>query len=850
MHKKSPAQFWNGFVGASLLSAGRAALALSLLAGACGALPAAEPTDNRASDSNLTPANFAEDIAAGAASVLIDAREADPDEPMDEGLGEVEPLVPISRVSDHEPELASDLLPLAGDDVVVVDDLPDEEEEASQFGEALTRAVDQLDEPRRGATTRRQPDVSSTADTAAEARAKIAKFNGIQPGTSSTDDIVDAWGQPVDQFNIQGGMVLIYDTAPFRQIEVVVTRDVVDTIKIQLERKLPSQKLIEQLGLEDIEPADVLNDSGQVLGQIFPERGVLFMHDIAEDDESLTSLGGSGQVTDIVIQPLDPVAFTLRAENHLHGPYEKNIRDLKLALALDADSAHAQWLLADIYLATGQAKQAEVAARAAFELDPGNDAYRLRWARSLEMLAQYDEAVHETRAVLDGDKSSQVVKAQALHQMGRLATLGGIEIRTKAIPFYNKAIEVADGLATSEDINERRAAKELLIDAHLSIAREISAQKFNDKLESISQWVARASGLAEDTIAHDDGSLELRLRVAEASLACLAELKPTRNPAAWLGEAQNAADDLIAQHDDTLWQRRVKWQLGVAYFHAIRTEHTRRQTASALRFGEKAIDNLAEGAKSREAVPDSEHLVVRLYFHIGAIHAVHERDHESAVTWYDKADPLLTAPVPVTELAVPRRHGEALVSMGVTYWQVGQKMRALELTEAGANLVEKAVAGGVLEKDALGVPYGNLATMHRELGNTSQGAKYANLAQNAKTTGGAAVPVAPISGGNTASRPATSSRRVASQPVRNTTQQPANTSGMNVHPEQRRRTGSSSSPTSSNDRSAAASNRVNVASNVNQTRRQTGGTMNRTSPRPRRVSQSYGNGGYSSAPGM
>jgi hypothetical protein len=434
-----------------------------------------------------------------------------------------------------------------------------------------------------------------------------------------------------------------------------------------------------------------------------------------------------------VIQPLDPVAFMLRAENRLHGPYEQNIEDLKLAISIDPTLAHANWLLADIHLATGQAKLAEAAAAKACELEPENDAYRLRWARSLEMLARYDDAVHETRAVLDGEETSPVIQAQALCQLGRLATLGDADIRAKTINFYTKSIDIADKLATSQDVKERRAAKALLVECHLAIAREIATGQYNNKLESISQWIGRASGLAEDAIANDGGSLELRLIVADASLAALADMKPTKDPAPWIEEAEQAAEVLLRESDDPLWQRQIKWRLGVAYFHAVRIEHTRRKTASALRYGQKAIENLAEGAKSRQAVPDSEHLVGRLYFHIGAIHAVHEKDHAKAVTWYDKAAPLLLAPVPVTELAVPRRHGEALVSMGVTFWQQGDRTKALELSVAGTGLIEQAVDAGVLGKDALIVPYGNLATMHKDLGNRNEAARYTRLAHAARS---------------------------------------------------------------------------------------------------------------------
>ena len=98
--------------------------------------------------------------------------------------------------------------------------------------------------------------------------------------------------------------------------------------------------------------------------------------------------------------------------------------------------------------------------------------------------------------------------------------------------------------------------------------------------------------------------------------------------------------------------------------------------------------------------------------------------------WYDKAAPLLTSQRPASELYAPRREGEMLVSMGVSYWQLGNQTRALDLTQTGVSLVEAAVENGVLAKTTLAVPYGNLATMYQQMGEEPNAAKYADLANS------------------------------------------------------------------------------------------------------------------------
>jgi hypothetical protein len=635
-------------------------------------------------------------------SVLIATREAEPGQvtPFVRSDVESNALEPISQFSEHTPELAE--VDTTSEPANVPSNEPRQFTESTDLGVAYRQGVE----------------------------AESAQFNGIQPGTSTRDDVLAAWEDPTRNKATNDGSVLTYEIDPFKQVDVLINDDTVSAIKIELDGCLPPKRLAKQLSLDTIDAVVVRDELGVALGQAYPERGVLFLFGPPANVLPATTGTAQSSVTHVVIQPLDANAFALRAESHLHGPYEQNIRDLETALSLAPQMAHAHWLLADIYLATGQIDLALEAATDATGLEPENAAFQLRRAQALRAICRYDEATYAVREILDRDDAPPIVKAQALHEMAQLAALGEATIAAKAIGFDTKAIELADSLATSNKIEERRAAKEVLIEAHLSIARQIAGHSFNNKLESVSQWIGRASGLAEGLIDKDGGSVELRLMVAKEALAALASFKPTKDPAPFIAEARQAAEALEQESNDDLWRRRIKWDLGQAYYHAVRIEHMRQQSASALRFGQLAIENLADGASTRQAVYDSEQLVGELYFQIGAVHAIHKQDHKSAAQWYDKALPLLTAPRPASDLLAPQRDGEELVSMGVTYWEIGEKDHALDLTLEGAELVQRAVDEGILAKSSLAVPYGNLATMYEQMGNKEDAAKYAELAKN------------------------------------------------------------------------------------------------------------------------
>jgi tetratricopeptide (TPR) repeat protein len=660
--------------------------------------------------------------------------------------GSNEPLEPVSSSSEPTPELAENESAQSNESSA--------DGTASQFADALAKVA----QPRKAAAPSARPASRRSArNTPVAIEHEPVKFQGVTVGRTTKSELVAAWGEPADSAEVDEGSVLTYVIEPFAGVEVLVDQDdVIGTIKVLLAAVLEPGKLAEQLSLNQFEPVTVFDDEGRALGQAFPERGVLFMYEGAEQDTLSIQSTRSPMVSQVAIQPLDPVAFALRAENHLRGPFEQPIDDLTTALALDPNFAEAHWLLAHIYLTTGQADSADAEAVAACDLEPENAAYQLRRGQTLALLGEYDEAVHTVRAVLDRPDIKPIVRAQALFEMARLASLGDVQIASKTIPFHTRAIEIADREATGQDAKTRRAAKQLLVEAHLAVAEEIARQAFNQKVESLSLWVDRASGLAEEYIANDGGSVELRLMIAQRALSALASFKPTLDPAPWVAEAEEASELLLAKSDELLWRQHVQWELGIAYLNALRVEHSRRQTADALRYGQLAVENLAEGALGRQAVHSSEHLVAQLYFHMGAVYAVHQEDHLKAVQWYDKAAPILTGPRPVSELYAPRREGEMLVSIGVTCWQLGQQARALELTRAGVNLVELAVEDGILSRSSLSVPYGNLATMYEQMGETTNAAKYGQLAKSV---------MAPAS--NQATRPA--SAEAAARPNRSAT---------------------------------------------------------------------------------
>ena len=669
-------------------------------------------------------------------------------------------LEPISEYADQEPELADpqDVEPLphfeVGDaDEINVEELSIEGDNATPAEEQPVETIDEPtdldpviefpgDEPTVAdvetddATETRSDDQTRKPSTndigaiyASEAQPEPALFHGMQPGVSTKSELLAEWGEADETSPTGKGELLTYQMRPFQQVDVLIEDGTVALLRVEFAQPEDYDTLQRKVQIEALEPVELTDDaSGNVLGYAFPERGLVLVlagaADVTPTDET--------RIEQMMLQPLDAQAFALRAERRPISEITANLRDLKQSIELDESNAHAYWLLAGNRLAVGQADVAHEAATKAVELDSQNSAYKLRVAQSLIGLGQYDQAVLMTRELLDDETVADNIRAEAFHVMGKLAALGEADIAEKAIGFHSTAIDLADKLASSGDMLERRAAKRLLVSAHLAIAREVARRDFDNKIESMSQWVGRASGIAEDAIDSGDAGLELRLDVACQSLACLVNIKPARDPNLLLEEIESTFEEIEEATNDPLWLDEIQWRMGVAQMRAVQMEHHRRETQRALKHKDSAVKFLAAGAETRRSSPETERIVGRLYFHIGALYAVHRSNHAEAVKWYDKAEPLLTAEQPESTLYVPRRDGEALVSMAVSYWDQDDYDHAVDLTTQGAELIEQAVAAGVVDEQTLAVPYGNLSVMHKQLGNSDEALKYAKLADASK----------------------------------------------------------------------------------------------------------------------
>jgi len=560
-----------------------------------------------------------------------------------------------------------------------------------------------------------------------QASIEPASFKGVIPGATKLDDVEKAWGAPRKITKLDGMPVRLYSVAPFNKIEVRFYNDTVMSIVIRFDKSFPASIVQRELELTDIRPVVVTDERGEVLGQVYPERGVLFAFDMGQ----VEPIGGDYKVSQIILEPITAEPFVLRAETLLDTYVDLAHQDLDEALKREPNNGRAHWLLARVLVSKGIMDKAEQSVSTAVRLEPASGRFHLTHARILGQTGRVEEAVAQAKRAVELSKSNPQIRAAAYCLLGDLTTSGAKPDYGLAIDYHQKAIGAAATLVQDENPAVRLAVKQTLVDAHLGAAYDVAWGKWKDKDAAVNRWLGLAKKLADDIDANESGAGDQRFRVTTRALGACVGLRGLISPAQWADDAIELGDELIESLDDPVRVSQLRWDLGMALYDALQTHQMRDEHELALQYGTKAAEYF-EAASPAQQTAATEYLLGRLYFRLGAIYAIRDQNHTAAITWYQKAAPLLTKkPGRGADLG---RHGETLVSMGVSYWKVGRKNSAITLTELGVELMEQAVQQGRLSRKSLATPYQNLVSMHRQAGKDESAEKYQRLVEAVRGT--------------------------------------------------------------------------------------------------------------------
>jgi len=565
-----------------------------------------------------------------------------------------------------------------------------------------------------------------------------AEFNGVLPGRSTTDDVVAAWGQPIDVTTQHNVVRHKYVIEPFKQIQVTFYKGKVQSLVVQLAHHFSPKDVAAQLQLDIAQAATISDDSGEAIGLVFPERGVVF---------AFIPGMKTPTIAQVILEGIDAQSFVLRAESRLAGDYTHCQQDIDMALELDHEYGRAFWLRSVLLSRLGQQTEALRAADEATRLEPKNPEFRLTRAKILATGGQFPQAINETKEALALATARPEMQSRAMQQLGEQLATGPSRDHKRSLELQMQAIRVAEPLTAARHTAVRRMAQETLLEAHLSAARNIAWGNWKMKSKVVPKWLSRAEALAHNAQAGSAAGAEagaeaaagvvnadFELRVCQAALAVCVGMEGEMDPTPWAKKTLAAARAMIDATEDPLRKRQLQWELGAALYDALQVYHVLAKSELALEYGNLSVENLEAGSQDRQLEPAEAYLLGRLYFRMGSVHAAGAKDHQQAVVWFEKAVPQLERPIPPSAYADVGRQGESFVSMAVSYWAAGSHDEAMRLTRRGVKHIEEAIKDGILGEDALSIPYSNLATMHRYLGDAELADSFTEMAAKAQGT--------------------------------------------------------------------------------------------------------------------
>ncbi|MDR2755805.1 MAG: hypothetical protein LBC20_08880 [Planctomycetaceae bacterium] len=554
---------------------------------------------------------------------------------------------------------------------------------------------------------------------------RTAAFQGVVPGETTLEHLAELWGEPLQKTTVDNLPAHLYSTEILNHIEVIFKDRVVKSIVVQLDEPFPEEQVREVLKTELLKSKPVLipDETGQIIGEVFPEKGVLFLFALSDDDSLL--------VKQIGIEPVSSEPFVLRAEATLNDQPIEASRDLHDAIQLNHNDAKAFWLLAQIEIMSGNVDAALIHAERSIKLDERRPAYHLTYVQSLVRMNRIEEAklyLEETIGICDRYPHE---KAHALSMLGDLYRTSQNPDYEIAIECHSDAIRLAMNLIDHENQTIRQTAKDVLFEAHLGAARDVAWGRWDKKRESIEKWISRAREITKDTemIAAKRFSNEYQFKIAVCVLAAQVGLPEQENMETYIDDVINAGNDLIESTRDPILQRKYQWETSLSLYDAVQIFQLRKNYSAALKYGEITADYMEAGIRDRKSDTDF-YLLGRLYFRLGAIHAIGNQNHRAAIEWFDLAKPVFEKLLPKINPEALGRLGETLVSMGVSYWMTDQREEAIRLTERGLKQIERGVKNKIIDESALSIPYSNLANMYREIGKTDIAERYSKLAAN------------------------------------------------------------------------------------------------------------------------
>lgn len=567
------------------------------------------------------------------------------------------------------------------------------------------------------------------------------EFLGVVPGKTMLTELQKhpIFGKPVVKEVSGEFLVLTYrlpDLPETPIIQLLTKEDRVEGVVVHLEsaRKLEDARKSFEETIKNIQPITVPDSSGN-FREIYPEKGFVF---VLEKD-SINPHKASTRVIQIIAETVKSDFFTVRAAQNLKKNFSEmsltSIRaDAEKARSLDAASAPAAWILAQVARMLEDDDAAKTEAIAAIRADESVPQYHLTLLNILNDLGDTENGLRYDEAV------KSVCEKQPLLMSERQILYGDfLRDRTDpdndaAISNHRAAVERLLPLMKDDSIETRTAAKHLVFRAYISLAFDIVNKEWpaaEDK-EKAFLWIDAAAEVAGNLIQDDGLSSNLLLELCLGAVKVGLAIPECRLVDPYLEKIIPLGDLLTKNGNDPLNLQMIYWKCGRALFGASQIMTRRSDTAKAVEYADAALRYLDPFC---EETPEKVLADLGpIDYDIGALLAARGDEPERVRQCYERAVRMIEGGAETAAPLDNAENGIRLVNIGKSFWTSGDHSRGFELTRRGVELIERGIEAEVFDASELDIPRKNLETMTRimEPAQETQGTETAAADADAK----------------------------------------------------------------------------------------------------------------------
>ncbi len=545
---------------------------------------------------------------------------------------------------------------------------------------------------------------------------RASSFQGLTPGETTTAQLLEKLGEPNSRETRDAEEVFTFQVGPFPKVEAMIADDAITSIIIYLDKTAPPKDIAKELKLDSFEAVVIRSESGTALGQVYPERGVVFSFDPDATER---------MVGQLILEQISAEPFLMRVRQDTQHRYERNLADLTHAQRYAPNTAELHWLKARMLEGKGSYRRALSAVEKAIDLAPEDSRLLTTRAAIHFELDDHDSAIADAETVIADDDVPPEYKARAYCQLADFMANGPDHEYNEALEVHQQALQMGVQLATTDRTEVRRYAKRVLVDAYFGVANDIARGHWQDKQNTMLKWLKGASEIAYGMLEYDEGESALRLQIIHRTLQAYAGLKANSDAKKAVNQLLDELEQAARKSPDDGFLGQLRWIAVETLYEAIEISRARGDHEQVLEFVQHADRLIEELDGQRERTPHSNYLVGKIYFFAGLAESVAHQNHQRAVRYYEKSLPYFSVELPTRNHAERGLHGERFVSMGVSYWQADAQDEAVNLTQRGLEMMVVAHRDGQLQESALAVPFGNLATMYKELKEPEQASRMA-----------------------------------------------------------------------------------------------------------------------------